>query len=439
MKFIFKYLIAILILFSSDFYSQNSQEANILIKNTPSDILTFINKIEQGFPVKFGQKHIAVMMLGVPLDSPDATDIHSYSLYKTYSDYHYDFEKDKSISKNIFLNIIKRSSYTKYIDLTNEKSILEVNLSNLTNLIELNFEDEKIIVENSISQTNKYSGFGLVIKKNGDTYLGKIVENNINGFAVLKKQNGDMIFGDFIGDEINDRNGVMKFANNNYFIGGFNHNEIVSGSGKYILNGNAYYEGGFIDRMPNGYGTFSKYVKGKLISKEGNWINGKFSENKPIVSKGSQSFGRGGDDESNPINESKEPLIKEKHRPAPIVKRNTKPIIISCTNFIDNSEKYIGRTIMMEVGYASGNNGLNGLRKMQYDNYEQLFSLDLGFTEENETYNTRVVDCGGGSTFYIRIPKSIHSQLPNIGSSGYFKIGGVVKNSNTIVIIAGTR
>lgn len=177
----------------------------------------------------------------------------------------------------------------------------------------------------------------------------------------------------------------------------------------------------------------------ELLNNEGNLKNGKFSKNKQIVSKGRQSFGRGGDDESKSMNESKEPLIKEKRRPAPIVKRNSKPIIISCTNFIDNSEKYIGRTIMMEVGYASGNNGLNGLRKMQYDNYEQLFSLDLGFTEENETYNTRVVDCGGGSTFYIRIPKSIHSQLPNIGSSGYFKIGGVVKNSNTIVIIAGSR
>ena len=117
----------------------------------------------------------------------------------------------------------------------------------------------------------------------------------------------------------------------------------------------------------------------------------------------------------------------------------TKPIVINCANFIDNPEKYIGRTIMMEVGYASGNNGLNGLRKMQYDDYEKLFSLNLGFTEENETYNTRVVDCGGGSTFYIRIPKSVHSKLPNIASSGYFKIGGVVKDSNTIIIIGGDR
>jgi tetratricopeptide (TPR) repeat protein len=38
MKFIYKYLIAILFFFSSDFYSQNFQESNILIKNTSADL-----------------------------------------------------------------------------------------------------------------------------------------------------------------------------------------------------------------------------------------------------------------------------------------------------------------------------------------------------------------------------------------------------------------
>ncbi len=438
MKVKSKFIIASLLLISVNVFSQNSHESNLLIKNTPTDIISFINKIGQGFPIKFGQKHIAVMMLGVPLGSSDVTDIHSFDLYKTYADYHYDFEKDKSISKNIFLNILKVSSYTKYIDLTKEKSILEVDLHKLTNLIELNLENEQIIVENTISQSNKYSGFGLIKKKNGDTFLGKIVENSIRGFALLKKQNGDIIFGDFVDDEIHERIGVMKFANNTYFVGRFNHNEIMSESGRFILNDNSYYVGAFKDSKPNGYGTLFTYVKGKLTLKGGDWNNGIYLGNSQIVSKGNKSFGRGGN-EFNSSEESDKSLTKVKSRPTPPVQRNTKPIVISCINFIDNPEKYIGKSIIMEVGYASGNNGLIGLRKIQNDDYEKLFSMDRGYNEENETYNTRVVDCGGGSTFNIRILKSIHSKLPNIASSGYFTIGGFVKDSNTIIVVGGYR
>jgi hypothetical protein len=438
MKFKSKFIIASLLLFSINVFSQNSLESNVLIKNTPSDIISFIDKIGQGFPIKYGQKHIAVMMLGVPLGSTDITDIHSYNLYKTYADYHYDFEKDKSISKNIFLNILKRTSYTKYIDKTKEKSILEVDLHKLTNLIELNFENEQIIVENNITKSNKYSGFGLIKKKNGDIFLGKIVENSIRGFAVLKKQNGDMIFGDFVDDEIHDKSGVLKFVNNNYFVGRFSHNEIISGTGKFILNDNSYYEGAFNNNKPNGYGTLSKYVKGKITWKKGDWNNGIFLGDAPTVSNGNFSFGRGGN-EFNSSKETNTSLTKVQKRTLPTVQRKSKPIVISCSNFIDNPEKYIGRSIIMEVGYASGNNGLNSLRKMQYDDYEKLFSLNLGFTEENEIYNTRVVDCGGGSTFNIRILKSEHSKLPNIASSGYFIIGGFVKDSNTIIVVGGYR
>jgi hypothetical protein len=61
MKFKSKFIIASLLLFSINVFSQNSLESNVLIKNTPSDIISFIDKIGQGFPIKYGQKHIAVV------------------------------------------------------------------------------------------------------------------------------------------------------------------------------------------------------------------------------------------------------------------------------------------------------------------------------------------------------------------------------------------
>jgi hypothetical protein len=76
---------------------------------------------------------------------------------------------------------------------------------------------------------------------------------------------------------------------------------------------------------------------------------------------------------------------------------------------------------------------------MGNDNYEKMFSLSLGFYgEDNDKYNTRVVDCDG-STFYIRIPKEVHNSFPNIERSGYITIGGFVLDSKTILAVGAQR
>lgn len=124
----------------------------------------------------------------------------------------------------------------------------------------------------------------------------------------------------------------------------------------------------------------------------------------------------------------------------PTKKQPEKPSIpiVNCFDLVDNPEKYIGKTIIVSLGYLSTPNGGMGLRKSENNNYEVGLSLNLEFYNENDKYNTRVVDCNGSSNLFIRIPKDEHSTFPN-SQSGYFYFLGVMKDRKTFIAYGARR
>jgi len=130
----------------------------------------------------------------------------------------------------------------------------------------------------------------------------------------------------------------------------------------------------------------------------------------------------------------KKKTIKQKQSTPETTTSQTKTVRCDCLNLSDNPDKFIGKRVIVNLGYLSSLNGLIGLRKLSDDNYERLLSTEtFDIFDEDDIYNTRVADCSGGDNFYLRIPKNIHGNLPNL-TSGYITVVGVLKNRNTIIV-----
>lgn len=110
---------------------------------------------------------------------------------------------------------------------------------------------------------------------------------------------------------------------------------------------------------------------------------------------------------------------------------------ISCIALSDNPYKYIGQTITVSLGYLSTLNESYGLRSQSISD-ERALAIYLGVYDDNDKYYTRIADCNQGSNFYLRIPFSLGNSVPNI-SSGYMKVTGILKSSQTIIVSSITR
>ena len=133
--------------------------------------------------------------------------------------------------------------------------------------------------------SGKAEGYGKYIYKNGKYYIGQVLNNMKHGKGKLFDKNGNIEYeGDFINDKV-EGYGKYIYEDGNYYIGQFLNNQ-RHGKGKYFdKNGNIEYEGDFVNDIVEGYGKYiyedggyyigqlldnKRHGKGKLFYKNGN-------------------------------------------------------------------------------------------------------------------------------------------------------------------------
>jgi hypothetical protein len=262
-------LISILSLLSS--FKQDIDDKGPLINNIPKEIISFINSINKGFPIKIGQNHIGILALKQQMGLLE-TDILTADFFKALADNAYSLESNKLITEKQFLDIFKRSSFTKWNDLNKELTILDYKFDKILNTEETIQGDLRIIIE----KDKINSGFGIGFKNNGDTILGKFENGKPEGLCIIQKSNGDLIFV-YLNNKYNDDNrGIIKYPNNKYFVGKFKKNQFEASEGTLKLGDNIFYKGQISNDLPNGRGELITLNKGKIERKSGKWENGIF-------------------------------------------------------------------------------------------------------------------------------------------------------------------
>lgn len=203
------------------------------------------------------------------------------SVWKKYYDkkpfvVHYNeyFKREKKLGRKI-MRYNKNINNTKYreehfykFDET-DKSELKPLSSNekidcLINNIKSFYEGETNIINNRIK-----SGFGILLKNNGEKRVGNWYQNKFEGWNYYIDVNGNLYIGLFINGKLNGK-GEKHGLNNEIYCGDFI-NDLFDGKGKEI-NDLYEYEGEFKEGKKNG--------KGKIIYKDtGDWYEGYFLEN----------------------------------------------------------------------------------------------------------------------------------------------------------------
>jgi hypothetical protein len=131
----------------------------------------------------------------------------------------------------IQVNVIKR--FVSYVThkLKNEcKEIVDFFSDN-----ESYFDSDLIYIGDRNEKYEK-NGYGFLLLKNGDKYLGQFQNNNIHGYGILKTQSGVIYKGYFSNNKLNGC-GICEYPNVGRYEGFFV-NGIASGfGGLYFLNG----------------------------------------------------------------------------------------------------------------------------------------------------------------------------------------------------------
>ena len=126
------------------------------------------------------------------------------------------------------------------------------------------YEGETNIINNKIK-----SGFGILLKNNGEKKVGTWHNNTFEGWNYYVDINGNLYVGLFLNGSLNGK-GEKYSINNEKYFGDFI-NYLPEGKGKEI-NDLYEYEGGFKKGKKNG--------KGKIIYKDtGDWYEGNFLNN----------------------------------------------------------------------------------------------------------------------------------------------------------------
>ena len=122
-------------------------------------------------------------------------------------------------------------------------------------------------------RNDKFTGWGIEAKRNGDSLEGRYVNGLVNGKGIFINKEGDKYIGDFIDSR---RHGKGEFSSKNIkYIGEFKNNK-MDGKGKIKFVEGHEYEGEFFNNQMNGYGIF-KWNNGDIY--EGEMINGKMHGN----------------------------------------------------------------------------------------------------------------------------------------------------------------
>ena len=114
-------------------------------------------------------------------------------------------------------------------------------------------------------KNNRFNGWGREVRKNGEIYEGKFVNDSLNGKGKYKKGN-ILYIGDFV-NYVQHGKGEL-FTDEYHYTGDFKRNGF-HGYGRIELYDIGVYEGQFKDKEITGYGIF-KYVNGDFYEGEMN-------------------------------------------------------------------------------------------------------------------------------------------------------------------------
>ena len=186
--------------------------------------------------------------------------MYSYAEYMTEEEY----EKELNNRNNTIIEIEKK---LEPITVENSK-IKELINDKIFDRPPLKFNENKSIYKGMWNINGEKEGFGVLIDKDGNKYIGGWKEDKFNGYGRIISKNGEYYEGEWV-------NGVMegngKYNNKEYtYIGNFKNNKF-NGKGKIKYNNGMIYEGNF----ENGY----KEGKGKLIFEDGSYYEGNFKLN----------------------------------------------------------------------------------------------------------------------------------------------------------------
>ena len=122
-------------------------------------------------------------------------------------------------------------------------------------------------------RNDKFTGWGIESKRNGESLEGRYVNGLVNGKGIFINKEGDKYIGDFI-DSRKHGKGELVTKNIRY-IGEFKNNKMDGKEKIKFIEGHEY-EGEFFNNQMNGFGIF-KWNNGD--SYEGEMINGKMHGN----------------------------------------------------------------------------------------------------------------------------------------------------------------
>ena len=124
-------------------------------------------------------------------------------------------------------------------------------------------------------RNDKFTGWGIESKRNGESLEGRYVNGLVNGKGIFINKEGDKYIGDFIDSRKffnNQMNGfgIFKWNNGDSYEGEMINGK-MHGNGKYKYNNGLIYEGKYSNGTKNGHGKLI-YPDGKIF--EGEFVNG---------------------------------------------------------------------------------------------------------------------------------------------------------------------
>lgn len=111
-----------------------------------------------------------------------------------------------------------------------------------------------------------------------------------------------------------------------------------------------------------------------------------------------------------------------------------KYITITSQQLEDYPEKYVGKWVRILDGWYDGHYSGNRdmiLGRENYDSDEQMMESASGFYEENDKYDTRILN-NVTKVLYIRIPIEAHLKFPK-AKQGYFTFIGFLQKADVLI------